>query len=287
MAGRLDGKIALITGAGSGMGRAAALVFAREGAKVVAADIVEDAVAQTVEMVKVAGGEAIFVTDVSQGRAGFSRNSGAGGQPLASRLDCAFNNAGIEGDFAPLAEISEQTVQRLLAVNLLGAWLCMKYEIKQMLAQGVGGAIVNTASVSGLMGTPMLGMYSATKAGVLLAARTAAMEYGKYGIRVNCVCPGMIMTPMLQRAIGHLSARSNPRTDATVRYTRGDRGGRGLAVLRCRLVCDRRSTSGGWRADRLAPLRQKTVSRAAFPLPTIQGRRLVLVISGLVPPMQD
>lgn len=200
MAGRLEGKIALITGAGSGMGRAAALVFAREGAKVVAADIVEDAVAKTVEMVKAAGGEAVFVpTDVSQAEqvAGMVERAVS----TYGRLDCAFNNAGIEGDFAPLAELAEQTVQRLLAVNLLGAWLCMKYEIKQMLAQGKGGAIVNTASVSALMGTPMLAMYSATKAGVHLAARTAAMEYGKYGIRVNCVCPGMIMTPMLQRAI--------------------------------------------------------------------------------------
>jgi NAD(P)-dependent dehydrogenase (short-subunit alcohol dehydrogenase family) len=182
------------------MGRAAALVFAREGAKVVAADIVEDAVAGTVEMVKAAGGEAIFVpADVSQAEhvAGIVERA----VNTYGRLDCAFNNAGIEGDFAPLAELSEHTVQRLLAVNLLGAWLCMKYEIKQMLAQGQGGSIVNTASVSALMGTPMLGMYSATKAGVHLAARTAAMEYGKYGIRVNCVCPGMIMTPMLQRAI--------------------------------------------------------------------------------------
>ena len=182
------------------MGRAASIVFAREGAKVVAADIREDTGAETVRMVKAAGGDALFVAaDVSQGAA----VEGLVARAVSSygRLDCAFNNAGVEGEFALTADIAEGTCHDLLAVNLIGVWLCMKHEIKQMLAQGNGGAIVNTASVSAIMGSPMLGMYAASKGGVLLLTRTAAIEYGKHAIRVNCVCPGMIMTAMLKRAI--------------------------------------------------------------------------------------
>jgi len=164
MPGLLYGKIALVTGGGSGIGRATALRLAREGAKVMIADYVPEGGERTVRMVKEAGGEAGFVNaDVSiaiQAEATVRETVKRYG-----RIDCAFNNAGIEGKTANTAECSEEVFDRVIAINLKGVWLCMKYEIQEMLTQG-GGNIVNTASIAGLVGFEGLPAYNASKGGV-------------------------------------------------------------------------------------------------------------------------
>src|SRR5262245_44846484 len=200
MAGRLAGKVTLITGGASGIGRATALACAREGAKLIIADTQEESGEHTRHLITAQGGEAMFVqTDVRQAADVEALISQA--VERYGRLDCAHNNAGISGlgiagDHRALtAEYPDERWHQVIAINLTGVWLCMKYELQQMLTHG-GGAIVNTASVAGLVGFVGHAAYAASKHGVVGLTRTAALEYAKHGIRVNCVCPGYIHTPM-------------------------------------------------------------------------------------------
>ena len=192
---RLKGRVAVVTGSGSGIGRASAVLFAKEGAKVVIVDCVRESGLKTVDMISKIGGESVFV------EADVSKTADVQGMVRSAlkkfgRIDIVFNNAGINLEKA-VTDTSEQEWDKIMDVNLKGVFLCSKYAIPEMI-RGGGGVIINTASIRGLVGQYHESAYCASKGGVVLLTRAMALDYGCQNIRVNCICPGAILTPLTQ-----------------------------------------------------------------------------------------
>jgi NAD(P)-dependent dehydrogenase (short-subunit alcohol dehydrogenase family) len=194
-----SGKAVLITGAGGGIGRATALAFAKAGARMMLADLAGFAGEETLSLVRAQDGEAIFMkVDVSREAEVIAMVAAT--VEAYGRLDCAFNNAGIEIETSRITECDESVFDRIMAVNVKGTWLCLKHELRQMVIQG-GGAIVNTASVAGLGGAPRMACYAGSKHAVVGFTKSTAAEFAKLHIRVNAVCPGVVRTAMFRRRL--------------------------------------------------------------------------------------
>jgi NAD(P)-dependent dehydrogenase (short-subunit alcohol dehydrogenase family) len=252
--GKLYGKTALITGAGSGIGRATALVFAREGACVAVADCVPEGGQETVEMIRDAGGQSTFikadvskVTDVQRMVSTTVKGYG--------RIDILFNNAGIQGPVAPTAKLTEDDWDLVLNTNLKSVFLTSKYTIPTMLDRG-GGVIINTSSTMGLNGKAGIAAYCVSKGGIVLLTKSMAAEYATHNIRVNCICPGVIETPMAAPSIAAIE----------MSYIPQGKPGRADDVARAALflACDDSAyitgtaiiVDGGWMAQLLLPFKE-------------------------------
>jgi NAD(P)-dependent dehydrogenase (short-subunit alcohol dehydrogenase family) len=209
--GRLDGKVAIITGTGSGMGRSAALLFAKEGAKVVGVDWVKEKGEETLSMIKEVGGESIFIkADVS--RAEDVKKVVKTAVDTYGKLDVLFNNAAV-APYEPLIESTEENWEKVISINLKGVWLGMKYAIPKMLKVG-GGSIINTASFVVDAAQRGSAIYAASKGGLVSMSKVAAVEHAAQNVRVNCIKPGIIVTPMSAACYGTPEARK--RSEATV-----------------------------------------------------------------------
>jgi NAD(P)-dependent dehydrogenase (short-subunit alcohol dehydrogenase family) len=211
--GQFNGKSVLVTGGGSGIGRATAITFAKHGAQVAVAGRRVDRLAETVRMIRELDGRGIAIqTDITRA----DQVEALVGRVVEEfgTLDYAFNNAGILGTMGTVTELGEENFDEVMSVNVKGVWLCMKYEIAQMLRQGSGGAIVNNSSLSGVLATPGGSAYNASKHAVLGLTKCAAVEYARAGIRVNAVCPGSFPTEMLEQ---FLSAGTTTATELQAR----------------------------------------------------------------------